>query len=445
MKKKILIWVVLVWAAVASVQGQHSAYATQSDEAYAVSLVNQIRQDPLGYAEGLGYDRNVLLGQLPWIWMTGAANGLGAVTVSEVLTRRAEKKNTDGIVGNLAITIIGESFGEEAAADTVTMNTDYAAQGDISGVITFNNFMDRSAAIDVVINSQFKKELDPDYTGKRILVSAAYKLIGASFYSGTVQSTSGSVNAYIIYICLSSSMLKSEVQVVNMLNQVRDNPAEAYNYLSLDLSFLQDSYRPLFFYDALEVTAKVALYEEVDFLSHALGLGFPWPTVGYTSGIETFPVAAWDTLAMWTFSSLMARETEAYPGRDTMFSTLWNEVGAGLYRVGDASYDSVKLTMVTGQSGASTNGLFRIYGVAYVDEDLNGVYTIGEEAVGRLVTAYNNSTGMKIQNVVTNRAGQFSFSLSGNVVYNIETINNEIRTGRLVVLNNDLYLPLSVQ
>lgn len=445
MKRKIFVWLLVFWAVISAVQDRHCAYAADSAETYAISLVNQIRHDPLGYAEGLGYDRNVLLEQLPWLWMSGAANGLAAVTASEVLTQRAKNKNTDDIIGDLIVTIIEDNSNGETQTGVVTMNTDYAAQGDISGVVSFTNFMKPDVAIKVVINNQFKRELNPDYNGKHILLSPEYKLIGVSFCSGNIQQESGVVNAYLIYITLSSALLKSEVQIVNMINQLRDNPAQAYNYLSLDLSFLSGGYSPMFFHDALDATAKIVLYDEVDVQAHALDLGFPQPVVGYTAVTETFTVTDRDTLAMGIFSSLLIREVAACPARDTIFSPLWNEVGAGLYKADNASYNSVKLAMVTGQSGDSTNGLSRIYGMAYVDEDLNGVYTPGEEAVERPVTAYDSSTGVKLQTVVTNKAGQFSFRLPGNVEYNIETINKGIRTGRLVFLNNDLYLSLSVQ
>ena len=444
MGKKTFVWLLVIWAGIFAVQAGHYADAAQSDKDYAISLVNEIRQDPLGYAEGLGYDPNALLNELPWLWMSGALNGLAAVSESEVLTQTAEYENTADITDDSIVIIIGAASEVPAAAIDVTMNTEYAAQGDISGVISFNNFVKPSVAIKAVIDYQLKKELNHEYNGKRILLSQAYKQIGISFCSGRIQQDSDTMNAYLIYIKLSSTLLKSEVQVVNMINQLRDDPGQAYNYLPRDLSFLPGGYSPLFFNDALDRTAKIVLYDEVDVMAHALEFGFPRPALGYTAVLETLTAEDNNALAMGIFSSLLIREATTYPARDNLFSPDWNEVGAGLYRNYNASSSSVKLSMVTGQSGASTNGLFRIYGVAYVDDDLNGVYTPGEEAVERLITAYN-SAEIKLQTVITNKAGQFSFRLPCNEEYRIETLNNDVRTGRLIVLNKNLYLPLSLE
>lgn len=457
MKKKIFIWLFVFCTGMPGVQDWHSAYASEGNEAYAVDLVNQIRKDPLTYAEALGYDRNVLLVDLPWInWIkrTGADEGLGEVASSDVLARRAENENMADITDNPDVTIIAEDSDGDAGEDAVTMNTDYAAEGNTSGIVAFYTFMKPSAAIKLVIDNQFKKEIDPNNPCKRILLSPEYKLIGLSFRSGSVQMESGPVNAYLIYITLSSSLLKSEVQVVNMINQVRDNPARANIYLPYtDLSFLADNYGgPLFFNDALEATARAVLSDnKVDVPAHARNAGFSGTAAGYPVATpnEIFPDA--DTLVRGIFSSLLNIEAAAYPERSTIFHPQWNEAGAALYKEpGNGTSSSVKLAMVTGQSDASANELFRIYGVAYADKDANGVYTPGEEAVEKPVTAYDN-TRMALQTVLTNKAGQFSFRLPGNAgagsgyYIEIEATQNEGGTGCQVDLDNDRFLLLKVQ
>lgn len=431
-------------AGMSAVQDWHSAYASEGNEAYAVALVNQIRKDPLTYAEALGYDRNVLLAALPWIEMAGVGDGLGEVASSDVLARRAENENMADITDNPDVTIIAEDSDGDAGEDVVTMNTDYAAEGDTSGIVAFYTFMKPSAAIKLVIDNQFKKEIDPNNPCKRILLSPEYKLIGLSFRSGSVQLESESVNAYFIYICLASSLLKSEVQVVNMINQVRANPAQANIYLpDTDLSFLAGNYGgPLFFNDALEAIARAVLSDnKVDVPAHARNAGFSGTAAGYpvVTPNEIFPDA--DTLVRGIFSSLLNIEAAAYPERSTIFHPQWNEAGAAFCKeAGNGSSDSVKLAMVTGQSDTSASELSRIYGVAYADKDANGVYTPGEEAAEKPVTAYDN-TGMALQTVLTDKAGHFSFRLPGNAGYNIkiEATKNQ------VALNNDLFLLLRVQ
>lgn len=198
MVKKIFILILLFWIAAAQIHNPSCAYADESVETYAVSLINLIRQNPLTYAETLGHNRNTLLEQLPWLWMSGATEGLAALTASQTLAWIADSSN------------ISDTTGIDASWPTVTINTQYAAQADISGLVAFYTYMKPSAAVEVVINNQLEKELSQDYTGKRILLSQEYKLIGSSIRPGTVQQASTTANTYYIYISFASSMLKSE-------------------------------------------------------------------------------------------------------------------------------------------------------------------------------------------------------------------------------------------
>ena len=409
-------------------QGTGLAATKISNEEYVVALVNHIRLDPLGYAERLGYNRQSLLQQSPWL--SEVRYDLDLMSVSEFLNQRAAARNRIDL---------------STAEPVPTTHTDYAAVGDVNGVVSFNNFMDPWEAIGVVINTQFRKELDPMYEGKRIIISSEYKLIGTSFRTGRAQLQTGSKNAYYVFVCFASSQLKSEVQVVNMINQVRANPSDSYKYLAFNTTFLSGGYGPLFLNDALASTARINLSALIDILAYAQYFGFPGINVADSSVIETFPKATSGQLALWMFSSLMLNEIKSYPARNTILNPAWNEIGPALYHVSNPTYDHVKLTAVSGLTENQNPGVSRVYGVVFTDIDLNGVYTPGEEAPDRVISVYDMRTRARIRTVVTNTAGQFCLSLPNNVEYSIQTGGEKNREGKLIFLTADRYFDLIVK
>ena len=438
MKKLQNIWIQRIWIRACLVAafsvlllgpGSASAAATRiSNEEYVVALVNHIRLDPLKYAETLGYNRQILLQQMPWL--SEVRYDLDLLSVSEFLNQRAAVRNRMDL---------------SVAEPVPTTHTDYAVVGDINGVVSFNNFMDTWEAINVVINNQFRKELDPMYEGKRIIISSEYKLIGTSFRAGKTQLPTGSKNAYYLFVCFASSQLKSEVQVVNMINQLRANPSESYKYLSYNTGFLSAGYSPLFLNDALASTARISLFTPINSLAHAQYFGFPGINVADSSVIEIFPKTDSAQLALWIFSSLIINEIKAYPGRNTILNPAWNEIGPALYHVNNPAYDHVKLTAVSGRTENQTPAVSRVYGVVFTDIDLNGVYTPGEEAPDRVISVYDMRTRARIRTAVTNTAGQFCLSLPNNVEYSIQTGTEANRQGKLIFLTTDRYFDLIVK
>ena len=218
------IWkIYFVFALVASVlcstQEIARAETSLSNEAYALDMVNRMRNDPLAYAEQLGYNRAQLLEQQPWL--AQIAKGLGGVAYSNSLATQALAQNAEGYSADGSAILYLDDAGVAVTQAVTTMNTEYAAEGTVSGIVSFYNLMDAQTAIGLVINNQFKNELDASYEGKRILLSPQFRQMGTAIRAGQLQVDSGYNNAFFVYTCFSSSLLKSEVQVVNMLNQVQ--------------------------------------------------------------------------------------------------------------------------------------------------------------------------------------------------------------------------------
>lgn len=404
-----------------------STDAIISNEERVVGLVNQIRLDPLGYAETLGYNGESLLATLPWLAALLIDSKLCAP--SEFLNQRATAQNSDDPL-----------FPEPVP----TVDDDYAFTGDFGGVVSFVNFMNPVSAVTIVVNNQLSKELDPLYEGKRYILSTEYDRVGVSFRGGRMLLETGLRNAYFISVCLGSSLLKSEVQIVNMINQMRAKPSESYQYLPFNMSFLPGDFQPLFLNNTLRSMAWAGLSSDVDFPEHASSFGFSGRGMVASSVIEVLPEANPDLFALSMFSSFILNQIKVYPMRNSIFDPAYNEIGSALLHVNGMEYDVTRLAVVFDTSQHPDSTLSRVYGLVYRDGDENGIYTPGEELPDRVVTAYDTSAQVKMGTAVTNNAGQFKLCLPNNVDYVISTGNPENWAGKDLYLTSDRFLDLIV-
>jgi hypothetical protein len=407
-----------------------SASDPAPEQAHALARVTQIRQNPLAYAQTLGYDRDELVSRLPWL--SGALYHPVLPTLSPVLTQRAEVRN------------IPDSNTSEPA---IQVNTDFAFAGDISGVVSFINYQSPQAAMDIVINNQVKNELDPAFQGKRVILSPDFPLMGASFTAGKIQVEAQERNAYYIHICFASEVTRSAVQVVNLINQVRANPSSAYQYLSFMPDFLSTGPGgPLFLDAALGSTAAIHLSTPIDVFAHARYFGFMGSQTADISAIETFPhVSDSNQIALWMFSSLLVAESRKNPAGDVCFNPSFNAVGPALYHARGQVQDWVKTTLVTGRTADQHPDVSRVFGVVFVDRDGNGIYTPGEEVPDRLMAVQDMSTRTTAATAVTNRAGQFALNLPANAEYRIQTQGENNLNGKLIFLGMDQYVEIKVK
>lgn len=430
MIKSITIKIILFWVLVAfcPVPGICLAGNSTGDEDYAVALVNYIRQNPKLYAEGLGYDSSTLVQTLPWI--ESCLPGMNSFSSSDFLNQRAfALNNTDSVGGE----------------PEFTHHTDYAFTGDFGGVVSFVNYMDSDQAVGIVINSQFEKELDPLYEGKRIILSSDYDLIGVSFKVGTTQVKTSIRNAYFITLCFGSSLLTSEVQIVNMINQLRAGSTQAYEYLSLDIPGPAGELSPLFLNNALSLTAKAGLTSSIDFSASALGFGYSGEGVQESSIVKVFPETEADDYSLWIFSALILEEIKSYPEKNTIFNPDYTDIGTGIYYFTNSGYIFSKLSVASGMSLKNDPSRAKIYGLVYTDTDENGCYTPGEEAPDRLMVVYDKETLEKLTSAVSNNAGQFVMELSSGNEYVIQTGTAQNLSEKEIYVTNDLFVDLVLQ
>ena len=102
---------------------------------------------------------------------------------------------------------------------------DFALTGEMGGIVSFYNFMPVEFAWEIIIRNQFVQELKSDMVGQRYILNPGFDLIGRAVRGGVNTVDGIKKNAYFATICFASSRLKAEVQVMNMVNQVRFKPA----------------------------------------------------------------------------------------------------------------------------------------------------------------------------------------------------------------------------
>jgi hypothetical protein len=364
---------------------------------------------------------------------------------------------------DLSATAVDESqlmAGEEISASEETEQPVHRLTASTGGVVSFFNFMARDEAFKIVIDYLFKEELDNN-TFDHIL-SEEYANVGIDISAGKV----GSGNAWFVAICLGSAELVSEIQMLNLINQVRADPENIWKYLEFDqteafnlnanISSLFDSdnvYKPLFFDASLSASAQAqsfyilnemypeeALSETQTALERAKYYEYEGDVVqepflsAYSSPEENG--LSVDSLFLW----LIEKELEKWPDSPVAFLTDFQDVGSSIaFLPGGEIYDwdTSVLYFVMGkkdpntsndESSSSSNNdddddeMSRIYGILFEDIDGDDLYAPGEELRQQTVTVsvYMDDVDemQEYQRVVTDNAGHFSIPLETNRQYN---------------------------
>ena len=423
---------------------QDKSEASTEIQEYIIERINNIRLDPLSRAEDLGYDRQALLESLPWL-NEFIEKDVELLETDEFLILRAEVQNSPDILESDLLQPNPE----------ILPGNDYAYTGETEATVSFSNFMDMETALQIVIDNLFEQELDPEFEGQRYILSSDFDLAGASLRGGVTWDRTGRKNSYFITICFGSSLLKSEVQVLNMINQVRAEPRKANNYILFNLnSLIQENfdvihaflgtYKPLFLDKTLQKYGTLFINTTTDYLSQALAYGYTGVEVDKSSTIEIFPKTDSNSFAIWIFSSLILDELKAYPEKKVVFNPDFNEAGVAVLFVNGAVYDSAKLTLIAGNKIEEDSSYSKIYGLIYNDIDENGVYTPGEGAAGRTVVVYDKEIFEKVETAITDNAGHFSISLLNQKEYIIETGTGETKAAKDIYLDMDQFFELNI-
>ena len=264
------------------------------------------------------------------------------------------------------------------------------------GVVSFFNFMTREEALKIVIDYLLKEELDTN-TFDHIL-SEDYSYAGIAISAGKV----GSGNAWFVSICLGSAERVSEIQMLNLINEVRANPGIIweydYNNIMLNRAYVFDlnpnipdlftvEYKPLFFNAALSASASEA---DADLETDTYN--------GYEGEVvQNFkvPIPCNEESGQsvdFLFFYLISKELINWPMSYVVFFNDIQDVGSNItFQPGDNEIGSSILSFVVGKSNPNSSSdesdssnndqRSRIYGVLFSDNDGDGLYAPGEELI----------------------------------------------------------------
>ncbi|EIM63399.1 hypothetical protein DespoDRAFT_01455 [Desulfobacter postgatei 2ac9] len=335
------------------------------------------------------------------------------------------------------LTAMAEDESQLMAGEEITVSEAppyYRLTASTGGVVSFFNFMSREEAFIIVINYLFKKELDNESFDH--ILSKDYSSAGIAISAGKV----GSGNAWFVAICLRSAELVSEIQMLNLINDVRSNPNNIWTYeyngtkmnqadvFSLNsgiCDLFAGKYEPLFFNADLSVSASQAETDPETGNCH-----------GYEGEVVRSEVAIrseeeWSQPVEFLFFSLLFQELASWPQGLVVFSNGIQDVGSSsTFQPGDGDGEigfSI-LSFVVGKSnlnagnnesaGSEDATTVRIYGLLFSDIDGKGLYAPGYELIKQTVKVYDDEMQeQEIQSAVTDNAGHFFMELPANQQY----------------------------
>lgn len=470
-------------------QDENQGFILSDDQVNALALINEIRKDPLVYAEKIGYDRETLRRDLPWL-VDVLDKGLDDCSPSEALSRLAQEKNL------LAQQNVIEETGSQDEGEPVKIpfRSDLALTGEMGGVVSFYSFMPPDFAWEIVIRNQFEQELKPDVQTPLCILNPGFDSMGLSMRGGRNEVGGEVKNAYFTTICFASSRLKAEAQMLNMVNQVRFNPDSIEAYMGVSLFKLLNynfasvsewlwlypplwesaNLPPLFENPALHESARYRVTGLVN--PDALSLqGMDSTPLQYEihEGKEESlahtmvrPDATSDYLSTMLFTSLLGGELMSPLKKGAIFSIGTNEGGVGiaLSPVNDRREQAAvvlharvspvdELSSVDDPSSVddfssaedSDKSQARIYGVVFSGNDGNEIYSPSEGKEGLAVNVYRQWDDALVSRTFTDASGHFSVALEKDLEYRFEIFTKESLEpleSMLKVVDKSLFLPV---
>ncbi|WP_041279355.1 hypothetical protein [Desulfobacula toluolica] len=437
MKKQIKLYTIILAMVFLGVHGASLAESSENKETF-LDVINQIRTAPFSYALSLGYDSEFLVksGILP--------------------ETQFEPYAADDFLTAIAADDNGLMTGEETLASK--KKPVHLLTAETGGVVSFLNFMSLDTAFKIVIDYLFRKELD---TNKfHHILSNAYSYAGIAISPGRV---GGLGNAWFVAIRLGSSELVSEMQMLNLINQVRSDPwkildyselnsAEVFNENQSVLYLFTNNYQPLFFDASLRAASGAHSF----YVFHG---AYPEPSGdtpleraafhGYEGGFvqesalivnflkEEEGGASVDTL----FSSLIRNELKIWPLGSAVFLKDFQDAGSSISFGVGADIDVSVLSFVAGKKISDNEQISRIYGVLFSDNDGNGLYSPGEELIQQTVKVYAEEM-QAVKNVITDNAGHFSMTLDSNKQYSFKATIEDVPVTQEIFITSDQFVKL---
>lgn len=436
-----------------------SASAVDGANSYVLDLINQYRTAPYEHAVALGYDPAVLaeMGIVP-------ETRLRPYEMDETLFESAENANA------LAAGTVDETWIPVSADRLRTVQT--------GSTLTFSNFIPMETAGSFFIENLIKRELDSG--NFQYILSTDFRYAGVSMVPGVLDG----LNTWFSSLVLGTSARVIDIQMLNLINQVRAEPELVPLSVSTDfLELLKQNQRihqlpllqfqPVFFNEQLygfaeadvigsngEEGGSKDLLEEV--ILQALPEVNPESVNSYSGGYFDIATAGvtWTDLAEARvvtdlFSALLVNEFSTWPYNAVIFSNHYNEAGVYISvepgepvpspetwkpplqpGVGAVSY-------VSGPGVPVTDSVMepaRIYGILFVNSDGDYIYAPGDEVPRETVTVYDVHRNW-VTSAVTDNAGHFSVTLEPGW-YWFEAWHSDQYVHQLIQVERDQFLKL---
>jgi hypothetical protein len=312
-------------------------------------------------------------------------------------------------------------------------------------------------AFKIVVDNLFRKEIETNEF--HYILSNTYSYAGIAISPGRLEDR---VNAWFVAICLGSSELVSDIQMLNLVNQVRDdpwkildytrlNPAEAFTENQEVVHLFAGGFQPLFSDASLMASASAHSFYVLHGTYPELSGETPLERAafhGYAGDfVQEFALtvpslkeegpASVGTL----FSALIHRELKVWPEGSAVFLNDFQHAGSSMsFQAGD-DIDISVLSLVTGENSHKDDQMPRIYGLVFSDNDGNGLYSPGEEMIQQIVKVYDQDM-QALENVVTDNAGHFSMTLDANKQYSFKTTIEDVPVSREIFIATDQFVQL---
>lgn len=405
--------------------------------------ISQIRSAPYDYALSMGYDP------------------LHLETVGVMPETRFSSYVPDD-----SLRIWADGATAQMAGDTEDLSSDmtetlYTAE--TGAVISFANFMTAEAAAEIFLENLFRSEID---SGRfQFLLSDEYIYAGVSVRSGVMEDQTA---AWFFSLVLGSSVRTSEIQLLNMINQVRSNPWSVQAYIDMDLLsvfngnwdayYLMDTaLTPVFFDASLYAAVKAfaayllsglltaPLTPDMSPLEAASVYGYTGTDVVETLTSQVDDGTATAALPAQLFSDLVLGEMATWPLGAVLFSGDAHVAAPALMVKQRPNSNLTLCRLYVGNAAVEVEDSdavqANIYGIAFSDDDCNGFYNPGEEIPGETVKV-SGKDGSFATTVATDKAGHFALGLEPGRDYVFETqFSGEVLT-REAFVTGDQFLTI---
>ncbi len=451
------------------IQALEAPVQMDPDDAVLFELINAARRDPLGMAESIGLDREQVLKSLPELNEI-LINGLPELVFSDRLHRTANDHTADMLENNY---YAYESIDGLTLDDRLNQaGYSASASGESLGLIFFNNFIAPEKAVFWMFENMLGDELTEDHSGIRTILNPDFQEMAAAVQGGSLQFGRFNANVYMAVCDFARPVEIYELQMNNLINQLRANPLPVVAEYGFDASpkefpeyetlLIQGlpplTYDPLLYRAAEELV--VDMFENNHFsatTSDGRTLDDRVADTGYvpawmeesryrlsTCGESVSPA---ETVSRM-FRYLVTRAFQADPDRrqSAMIAPEAEDCGIRIkagqsaemggvcgdyihimvadFGTRSESEDSAKNT----ESDKTATGNGQLIGLVYEDTDGNGIYTAGEGLPDLAVTIDQGADSDFAQEIRTNAAGGYSLDLPAGdyrVTAAVDTVDTE--------------------